>query len=56
MGFVRSVFAWYVPEGDRAGACVQCRTCEEKCPQKIEISAWMSEVHAVLGEGKPYKM
>jgi len=55
MGFVRSVFARFVPEGERAGACVQCRTCEDKCPQKIRISEWMPDVQSVLGEGKPYK-
>jgi predicted aldo/keto reductase-like oxidoreductase len=36
----------------RASACIQCRECEEKCPQQIEISAWMPVVHAVLGEEK----
>jgi predicted aldo/keto reductase-like oxidoreductase len=36
----------------RASACIQCRECEEKCPQQIAISAWMPVVHAVLGEGK----
>jgi len=37
-------------EKARAGACVQCRECEEKCPQKIEISAVMPRIHAELGE------
>ena len=55
VAFVRSVYARFVPEGERAGACVQCRACEEKCPQKIPISEWMPEVQSVLGEGKPYK-
>lgn len=32
-----------------ASACVQCRVCEENCPQKINISEWMPKVHAVLG-------
>jgi len=41
-----------VPEGARAGNCQACRECEEKCPQEIEISEWMTRVHAVLGEGK----
>jgi predicted aldo/keto reductase-like oxidoreductase len=38
----------------RAAMCVQCGECEEKCPQRIPISAWMPVIHAVLGEGKPY--
>ena len=42
------------PEAERASACIQCRECEEKCPQHIIISERMPEVHGVLGEGKPY--
>ena len=41
------------PEGARASACIQCRECEELCPQDIPISEWMPVVHAVLGEGRP---
>ncbi len=41
-------------EDERASACVQCRECEEKCPQNILISEWMPIVHEVLGEGAPY--
>jgi predicted aldo/keto reductase-like oxidoreductase len=41
-------------EETRASACIQCRECEEKCPQSILISEWMPVVHEVLGEGKPY--
>jgi len=41
-------------EGERASACVQCRECEELCPQNIPISEWMVRVHEVLGEGQPY--
>ncbi|GAH70897.1 unnamed protein product [marine sediment metagenome] len=36
----------------RAGACTQCRECEEKCPQHIIISEWMPYVHRALGEGE----
>lgn len=50
---------WYTggrfPEAERASACIQCRECEDKCPQKIEISQWMPYVHQVLGEGKPHE-
>jgi len=38
---------------EKAAACVQCRECEEKCPQHIPISEWMVHVHEVLGEGRP---
>jgi len=41
-------------EEKRASACIQCRECEEKCPQGILISEWMPIVDEVLGEGKPY--
>ena len=37
-----------VPEGARADACVQCRECEEECPQGIQISEWMPRVHEEL--------
>jgi predicted aldo/keto reductase-like oxidoreductase len=40
----------------QAAECIQCRECEAKCPQNIPISEWMSVVHQVLGEGKPYVM
>lgn len=41
-------------EEERASACIQCRQCEDLCPQSILISEWMPEVDAVLGQGKPY--
>lgn len=41
-------------ESGRASVCIQCRECEDLCPQHILISEWMPRVHAVLGEGQPY--
>lgn len=38
----------------RAAQCVQCGECEDKCPQGIPIGRWMSTIHSVLGEGKPF--
>jgi len=32
-------------QGTRAEDCVQCKECEPKCPQKIEISEWMPRLH-----------
>jgi len=49
----RQAYTW-ISEEARAGECIQCRECEEKCPQNILISEWMLRVHAVLGEGQPY--
>lgn len=43
-----------VAEGERASACIQCRLCEDLCPQHILISEWMPTVDEVLGQGKPY--
>ena len=31
------------PDGKMPSECIACRACEEKCPQKIEISAIMAE-------------
>lgn len=42
-------------EASRASACIACRTCEDLCPQTIEISAWMPVIHQVLGEGRAYE-
>jgi predicted aldo/keto reductase-like oxidoreductase len=35
---------------NRADACIRCKKCEEKCPQKISISEWMTKIHKALGE------
>jgi predicted aldo/keto reductase-like oxidoreductase len=45
----------HMPEEIRASACIQCRQCEDLCPQDIPISEWMPVVHQVLGEGLPYE-
>jgi predicted aldo/keto reductase-like oxidoreductase len=50
----REGYTVWTPEEKRASQCIQCRECEEKCPQSIVISEWMPIVHEVLGEGKPY--
>jgi len=44
-----------MPEERRASACIQCRECEELCPQDIPISEWMTVVEQVLGEGRAYE-
>jgi len=44
----------YHRERGQAVKCIQCHECEEKCPQKLPISAWLSVVHRVLGENQPY--
>ena len=39
---------------ERASACQHCHECEDKCPQSIPISDWMSYIHEVLGDNRPY--
>jgi predicted aldo/keto reductase-like oxidoreductase len=55
LAFPRGIYARFVPESERAGACTACRECEAKCPQGIAISEWMPEVEAVLGKGRPLR-
>lgn len=50
----RHTYNNFVDEEKRASACIQCRECEEQCPQNITISKWMPLVHEVLGEGREY--
>ncbi len=51
--YARQAYTW-IPEEARASACIQCRECEELCPQSILVSEWTPRVHKVLGEGQPY--
>jgi hypothetical protein len=37
-------------EERRASSCIQCKICEEKCPQQIPISQWMPKIHEMLGK------
>jgi len=38
----------FMADGEKAIACTGCRSCEEKCPQKISVSEWMPKVAAAL--------
>lgn len=51
----RFEYSHWVPEAARADKCIQCRQCEELCPQHILISEWMERVDEVLAKGKPYE-
>lgn len=48
MGKARWMYNNSFPKEQRAGACVACKTCEEKCPQKITISEWMQRIDEEL--------
>jgi predicted aldo/keto reductase-like oxidoreductase len=38
----------------RAARCEQCGDCNDKCPQGIPVSKWMTVIDSVLGNGKPW--
>ncbi len=42
-------YKFVLREEERAGACIDCDTCEGLCPQHIPISEWMPKVEALLG-------
>jgi len=48
MGASKWAYNNNIPAEKRASACVGCRTCEEKCPQKIRISEWMQKIDKEL--------
>lgn len=45
----RYIYRNFFPQAEHAEVCNDCKTCEELCPQKIPISAWMPKVAAALG-------
>jgi len=34
--------------GGAAGKCVQCKECEEKCPQSVPVSEWMPKIKEIF--------
>ena len=50
-GRAKMFYSW-IEEEKRAGACIECGECLEKCPQSIDIPEWLKTVHAVLCEEK----
>ena len=48
MSASRFIYGRFFPEAERASACVQCGQCEQKCPQKIEVSKLMPVIHEKL--------
>jgi len=52
MKTARRTYSRFYAEKERAGACIKCKKCEEKCPQKLPISELLTKVHAALSEGK----
>jgi len=47
---------WYSSiKENKAADWLQCRACEEHCPQHIPISEWMVIVDEVMAQGKSYE-
>jgi hypothetical protein len=44
----KRVYHLFLQPEERAANCMQCRACEENCPQKIPISEWMLKVKEKL--------
>jgi uncharacterized protein len=40
----KRIYHLFLQPEQRAENCIQCKTCEEKCPQKIPISEWMLKI------------
>jgi predicted aldo/keto reductase-like oxidoreductase len=43
----KMVYSW-LSEDERANLCVECGECLEKCPQQIDIPAWLGKAHKAL--------
>jgi len=44
----RIAYQW-VEESQRADLCIECRQCEDLCPQDLPIAEWLKKAHALLG-------
>lgn len=44
----RFAYNHFVSADKNASACSACGECESRCPQEIEVSAWMPRVHDTL--------
>ena len=47
-GAAKFRYNFLLKEEERAGACIDCGTCEGLCPQHIPISEWMPKVAELL--------
>jgi uncharacterized protein len=50
----RNGYKRWIPDEQKAAACIQCDECYSKCPQQIPISTWMPVVEEVLGLNRDY--
>jgi hypothetical protein len=49
--FGKYAYRAFMDESERASLCTQCRSCEAKYPQKIQVSELMPVIHATLWNG-----
>jgi len=50
VGRARHLYPIRIQEGERASQCIECRECEELCPQEIAISEWLEKARELLEE------
>ncbi|WP_269471200.1 4Fe-4S dicluster domain-containing protein [Slackia heliotrinireducens] len=48
-GFIAPMALGALPADKRPEACIQCRSCEDVCPQQIKISEVLEDFAARLG-------
>lgn len=47
------VYRVFTPPPTRASECIECRVCEDLCPQQIPISEWMPKIAEALATPAP---
>jgi predicted aldo/keto reductase-like oxidoreductase len=45
-------YSIYLAQSLRSDKCIACKECEDKCPQKIQISSWMPKITEMLSSDK----
>ena len=49
MGFIAPMALMAIPEEKRPASCLHCQSCEQVCPQQIQISDFMSDFVSKIG-------
>lgn len=50
----RREYKYWIPDDQKAAACIQCEECLTKCPQQIAISTWLPVVEEVMGLNREF--
>ena len=45
---MRRLYQIRIQEGERADQCLECKECEDLCPQGIAISEWIKKADELL--------